>query len=251
MNRLFISKVIFNGGLDQNSYLNDLSVIKHLKSRGELTFNKRVTFLVGENGTGKSTLIEAIAVAFGFNPEGGSRNFCFSTNDSHSELCDHITLAKHDFAKDGYFLRAESFYNVASEIERLDLIPAASAKIIESYGGKSLHKQSHGETFLSLVTKRFGGNSLFILDEPEAALSPSRILTLISEIKRLENKNSQFIIATHSPILMAHPDADIYQLTADGINLVNYVDTEHYKVTKSFFENPERMINILTKQKTD
>ena len=198
MSRLYINKVIFDRPIDENSYLNGLPAVMHLKKQGELSFNKKVTFIVGENGTGKSTLVEAIAVAFGFNPEGGSRNFAFSTNESHSELWKHLTLSKQDIAKDGFFLRAESFYNVASNIDEMDRKPAASGFIIESYGGVSLHEQSHGESFMALVQNRFGGNGLYILDEPEAALSPKRLLTLIAEIDRLVKKDSQFIIATHS-----------------------------------------------------
>lgn len=245
MSRLYINKVIFDRPLDKNSYLNGLPAVMHLKKQGELSFNKKVTFIVGENGTGKSTLVEAIAVAFGFNPEGGSRNFAFSTNESHSELWKHLTLSKQDIAKDGFFLRAESFYNVASNIDEMDRQPAASGFIIESYGGVSLHEQSHGESFMALVQNRFGGNGLYILDEPEAALSPKRLLTLIAEIDRLVKKDSQFIIATHSPILMAFPDADIFELTEDGIKSVDYHDTEHYKVTKAFLDDPDRMLKIL------
>ncbi len=245
MSRLYINKVIFDRPLDKNSYLNSLPAVMHLKKQGELSFNKKVTFIVGENGTGKSTLVEAIAVAFGFNPEGGSRNFAFSTNESHSELWKHLTLSKQDIAKDGFFLRAESFYNVASNIDEMDRQPAASGFIIESYGGVSLHEQSHGESFMALVQNRFGGNGLYILDEPEAALSPKRLLTLIAEIDRLVKKDSQFIIATHSPILMAFPDADIFELTENGIKSVDYHDTEHYKVTKAFLDDPDRMLKIL------
>ena len=243
--RLYISKVILENPLDKESYLNLLPAVKHLKNKGELRLNKKVTFFVGENGTGKSTLIEAIAVAFGFNPEGGSRNFNFSTNASHSELWEHLILEKQAFPKDGFFLRAESFYNVASNIEEMDKQPAASGFIIEGYGGVSLHKQSHGESFMSLVQNRFGGKGLYILDEPEAALSPTRLLTLIAEIDRLVKDDSQFIIATHSPILMAFPDADIFELSGDGINKVDYTQTEHYKVTKAFLSDPERMLKIL------
>ncbi len=243
--RLYINRIVFDRPLDKNSYLNHLPAVKHLINNGNLKLNKKVTFFVGENGTGKSTLIEAIAVAFGFNAEGGGRNFNFSTNASHSELWEHLMLEKQEFPKDGFFLRAESFYNVASNIEEMDRQPAASGFIIEGYGGVSLHKQSHGESFMSLVQNRFGGNGLYILDEPEAALSPTRLLTLISEIDRLVKKNSQFIIATHSPILMAFPDAEIFEFSGDGITTVNYTQTEHYKVTKAFLSDPERMLKMV------
>lgn len=237
MNRLYINKIIFDRPLDKESYLNKLPAVRSLAERRQLDIRKKVTFFVGENGTGKSTFIEAIAVAYGFNPEGGGRNFTFSTNQSHSELWEHIILSKQELARDGYFLRAESFYNLATNIDEL--------MVTGGYGGVSLHKQSHGESLMSLIQNRFGGDGLYILDEPEAALSPTRLLTLLTEINRLVNNNSQFIIATHSPILMAYPDADIFEFSADGINLVNYRDTEHYNITKAFLSDPERMLRIL------
>lgn len=155
-----------------DSYLASLPAVRCLSSMGQLSFDAPVTFFVGENGTGKSTLLEAIAVSYGFNPEGGTRNFNFSTQDSHSSLYEHIQLGRGDYPKDGYFLRAESFYNLASNIDELDQYPDRSRHIIDSYGGVSLHRQSHGESFLSLIHNRFGGNGLYLLDEPEAALSP-------------------------------------------------------------------------------
>ncbi|MFR8976083.1 MAG: AAA family ATPase, partial [Eubacteriales bacterium] len=200
---------------------------------------------VGENGTGKSTLLEAIAVAFGFNAEGGTKNFSFSTNQTHSELCDCLTISRSKFARDGFFLRAESFYNVATNIEEMDQEPAAAPPVIDSYGGISLHKQSHGESFLSLVQNRFGGNGVYILDEPEAALSPAKLLTLIAEINLLVKKNSQFIIATHSPMLMTFPNAKIYQFSEEGIQPVTYSETEHFQLTKRFLNSPGQMLDIL------
>jgi len=203
-----------------------------------------VTVLVGENGTGKSTLIEAVAVALGFNPEGGTKNFQFSTRESHSSLHGALCIHGKRF-RDGFFFRAESFYNVATNIEEMDRIPSPSRKIIESYGGVSLHHQSHGESFMALVENRFGGNGLYLLDEPEAALSPMRQMSLLCHIRRLVQKNSQFIISTHSPILMAYPDADIRQITADGMERVSLRETEHYQVMKSFLDSPERMLHYL------
>jgi predicted ATPase len=193
-------------------------------------------------------LLEAIAVAFGFNAEGGSKNFTFSTNATHSELHKHIKLSRSAHAKDGFFLRAESLYNMATNIEELDRIPALTRPIIESYGGISLHNQSHGESFLSIVQNRLGGNGLYIFDEPEAALSPMRLLTLMLEIDRLVKNDSQFIIATHSPILMTFPDAEILEFSEEGIKKVNYHDTDHYKITKQFLDNPEKMLHYLFRE---
>jgi predicted ATPase len=213
-------------------------------SREPLEVKKPVTIFLGENGTGKSTLIEAIAVSLGFNPEGGTKNFLFSTRESHSSL--HRSLRIHGTRfRDGFFLRAESFYNLATNIEELDKIPACSRKIIESYGGVSLHHQSHGESFMALVENRFGGDGLYLLDEPEAALSPMRQMELLCHIQRLVQKNSQFIISTHSPLLMAYPDADLYQITSEGVQKVTLRETEHYQVMKSFLDNPERMLHFL------
>ena len=241
----YISDIIFDGGLSERSYLNGLPIIKHLSRENRLPFSSAVTFFVGENGTGKSSLLEAIAVAYGFNAEGGSRNFAFSTNDTHSELCDHITIAKKAHPRDGFFLRAESLYNVATNIDYMDSLPAFSGPLIDGYGGVSLHKRSHGESFLAIVQNRFRGNGLYILDEPEAALSPMRILTLMTEIRSLVKRGSQFIIATHSPILMAMPDAEILEFSDDGIRRIDYTDTEHYRVTKQFLEDPLRMLHYL------
>ncbi len=245
----YISSILFDDKLDKNSYLNNLPVIKYLSREKELCLSSNVTFFVGENGTGKSTLIEAIAVAYGFNAEGGSRNFTFSTNDTHSELCEHITLAKRGFAKDGFFLRAESLYNVATNIDDMDELPSFDAPVIGGYGGVSLHNQSHGESFLSIVQNRFFGNGLYILDEPEAALSPMRLLALMSEINRLVKQDSQFIIATHSPILMTFPNAQILEFSHSGIKNVNYRETEHFRLTKSFLDNPDQMLHYLLNDK--
>ncbi len=248
ISRLYISGIRYSRPVDSKSYLAGLPAIKYLAENKLIRFNSPVTFIVGENGTGKSTLTEAIAVAYGFNPEGGTKNFSFSTVDSHSELWKHITLIKGILPKDGFFLRAESFYNTASYISEVDEIPSPLPPLIESYGGKSLHKQSHGESFLALVHNRFGGNGLYILDEPEAALSPMKLMTLISEIGRLVKNNSQFIIATHSPVLMAFPGAEVLYLSENGIKTVSYKDTEHYQTTRRFLENPEKMLKYLLEE---
>ncbi|MGZ9585522.1 AAA family ATPase [Paenibacillus marinisediminis] len=211
-----------------------------------LAFRRPVTFIVGENGSGKSTLLEAIAVACGFNPEGGSMNFNFKTMASHSELHEYLRLSRGlKRPKDGFFLRAESYYNVASEIERLDAEPATAPPIKDSYGGRSLHEQSHGEAFFATFMHRLGGNGLYMMDEPEAALSPLRQMSLIVRMHELVEANSQFIIATHSPILMSYPNADIYVLDAEGVRLTQLEDTEHYAITKSFLNDRERMLREL------
>ena len=245
MSAKFVSSILFEGDLDNKSYLNHLPVVKHLKKTQKLDFSHDVTFFVGENGTGKSTLLEAIAVACGFNAEGGTRNFAFSTNATHSPLWENLTIASRGYAKDGFFLRAESLYNAATYLEELDKIPACAPPLLQSYGGASLHHQSHGESFLSIVQNRFGGNGLYILDEPEAALSPMRLLTLMCEIDRLVRLGSQFIIATHSPILMTFPNAEIMEFSSDGIKSVDYSKTEHYNLTRRFLENPEKMLEAL------
>lgn len=245
MDGKYIESVRLKEALPQDSYLRRLPVVQYLEQGCTLDFPCDVTFLVGENGTGKSTLLEAIAVAYGFNAEGGTRNFTFSTRETHSPLYQNLVIARKRYAKDGFFLRAESFYNVASNIDELDEV---DGMMLESYGGVSLHRRSHGESFLALVQNRFGGRGLYILDEPEAALSPSRQLTLMAEIHALVGRDSQFIIATHSPILMAFPGAQIYELGEWGVRSVSYRETEHYQLTRSFLENPDRMLRYLLEE---
>jgi predicted ATPase len=217
-----------------------------LRGFERLDLHPKVTFIVGENGSGKSTLLEAIAVALGFNAEGGTKNFRFGTRASHSELHEYLRIARgYKKPRDGFFLRAESFFNVATEIEALDADPAPAPRVIDSYGGKSLHEQSHGESFLTLLAQRFGGHGLYILDEPEAALSPARQLAVLQRIHDLVMQDSQFIIATHSPILMAYPDAAIFQCSGEGIAPVAYEDTEHFRVTRDFLANRELALRLL------
>ena len=242
---IYVRDVLFDNNFGKTSYLNNLPVVKYLSENKKIAFSSNVTFFVGENGTGKSTLLEAIAVAYGFNPEGGSENFNFSTEETHSELWKHLTLGKVGYAKDGSFLRAESLYNAAKKKKKIDREPSFDPLVIESYGGVSLHKQSHGESFLAIVKNRFFGNGFYILDEPEAALSPMKQLALMSEIYKLTAENSQFIIATHSPILTAFPGAQILELSGSGIRSVDYKETEHYKVTREFLNDPERMLYYL------
>jgi len=212
----------------------------------KLELHPAVTFFVGENGSGKSTLLEAIAVASGFNAEGGSKNFRFGTRESHSELHRFLRISRgHPRPRDGFFFRAESFFNVATEIENLDAEPGPAPPIGPAYSAHSLHEQSHGESFLALMVNRFNGNGLYLLDEPEAALSPKRQLAIMTRMHDLVRQNSQFIIATHSPILMAYPEAIIYQFSSGGIERVAYEDTEHYQITRNFLANPKRMLDIL------
>ncbi len=217
-----------------------------VRALDKLELHPKATFFIGENGSGKSTLLEALAVSLGFNAEGGSGSFTFGTRASHSELHRYLRVAKGvKTPRTRFFLRAESFFNVATEIERLDEDPTAGPPIIGAYGGVSLHEQSHGESFMALVMNRFGPNGLYLLDEPEAALSPQRQLAVLSRLHDLVQEGSQFIIATHSPILMAYPDAWIYAFSKNGIERVAYTDTEHYQVTRDFLMNPERMLRTL------
>lgn len=212
----------------------------------KLDFHPKVTYIVGENGMGKSTLLEAVAVALGFNPEGGTLNFTFSTAATHSELYRYLRPARGTRKpRDGFFFRAESYYNLATEIDALDREMSFGPPIIESYGGKSLHMMSHGESFFAAFMNRFGGQGLYILDEPEAALSPFRQMAMLSRIHELVGKRSQFIISTHSPILMAYPDSLIYQLTPEGIRTVGLEETDHFVIMKQFVNNREKLLREL------
>lgn len=212
----------------------------------ELTFHPRVTFLIGENGSGKSTIVEALAVAAGFNAEGGSRNFRFATRSSESPLHQAIRLVRGTRRpRDGFFLRAESYFNVATQIERLDADPGPAPPILPAFGGRSLHEQSHGESFFALIQHRFRGDGLYLLDEPEAALSPSRQLAFLARLDQLIRLGSQFIIATHSPIIMGYPDARLLEIGPHGIREVAYEETEHFRVTKDFLARRERMLRHL------
>jgi predicted ATPase len=221
--------------------------IPAIRKMKRVKLHPAVTFFIGENGSGKSTLIEALAVANRFNPEGGSLNFDFSTRASHSILHKHLELEKTPGrrVKEGYFLRAESFFNVATEIERLDNLEGAGKKISPSYGNRPLHEQSHGESFFALMTNRLYGDGLYIFDEPEAALSPSRQMSMLVLIRSLVQNGGQFIIATHSPILLAYPDALIYEMSDRGMRVVPYQETDNYRVTRDFLNRPEKMLSLL------
>jgi predicted ATPase len=220
---------------DEEVYPFNIPSIRALQS---LEFHEDVTFIVGENGSGKSTLVEAIAMKMGFGVEGGTKNVQFSSAETTSELHKYLYLERsYKPPTDYYFLRAESFYNVATYME--------GTGYLRGYGGKSLHEQSHGESFMATLTHKLQGHGFYIFDEPEAALSPARQLAALVAIHELVKQDSQFIIATHSPILMAYPNAKIYLLGEDGIDQVAYNETEHYKVTKNFLDDHERMIGLL------
>ncbi|MBB4826660.1 putative ATPase [Sporosarcina luteola] len=217
-----------------------------VRNLDELQLHPNITYIIGENGMGKSTLLEGIAIAYGFNPEGGTLNFNFSSFDSHSLLDQHLRLVKGiDRPSDHFFFRAESFYNVATNIEELDQEFPHLPRIIDSYGGVSLHEQSHGESFFSAFMKRFSGNGLYILDEPEAALSPLRQISLLARMNELVQDGSQFIISTHSPIVMAHPLSKIIQITEDSMHETTLEETEHYSIMKQFFDDKDRLLHHL------
>lgn len=213
-----------------------LPVVRALAAGQVLAFHPKITYFVGENGSGKSTLLEALAVNLGFNPEGGSRHFRFASKDTHSELSVYLRVGKYARAEDGFFLRAESFYNAATYTEAIGLDGHPL------YGGRALHQQSHGESFWSLLQHRFQGRSLYLLDELESALSPQRQLAVLARLHELAGQGAQFVIVTHSPILLAYPDALIWQCSADGIEQTAYEDTETFRSMKLFMDQPQRMV---------
>ena len=224
--------------IEEDSYLRNIRAIAGME---ELSFENAVTFFVGENGSGKSTLLEGIAVAYGFNPEGGTRNYNFSTYDSHSGLCDAITLSRGiKRAKWGYFLRAESFYNVATKENEYSRGPGG---VPQHY-----HEKSHGESFLALAQQNFRPDGLYLLDEPEAALSPQRQLSLLIEIDRCAKEGAQFIIVTHSPILLGLPGAAILSFDDGPIHPVSYEETDSYQVMSMFINHREQVIRKLLEE---
>lgn len=238
-------KVQYNLLTDFNKHPFCLPIIKNLQ---EIKFPTKVTFFVGENGSGKSTILEAIAEKAGFGSEGGSRNINFKTSDfdtytAAEQLADCFTLSWNLKLTEGYFFRAESFFNVANHI---DIIAKTDFRAYLPYGGKSLHAQSHGESFLAFFQNRLNLGGFFIFDEPEAALSPQRQLALLAIINQLcATTNSQFIIATHSPILLAYPDATIYSCDSGTLKTISYKETDHYQISKRFLDDPELYLQRL------
>jgi predicted ATPase len=222
--------------VDFNAYPYSIPAVREM---GHIELHADVTFFVGENGAGKSTVLEGIALALGYSPEGGTKNFKLSTAKSESPLHEVLRLARSfRTPKDGYFLRAESFYNVATFMDE--------AGYLGGYGGKSLHARSHGEAFMALLNSKFRGKGLYLMDEPEAALSPNRQLAALVAIHQLVKDESQFIIATHSPILLSYPNAKILQFDGSGITEVAFEDTDHYGVTRDFLNNyPRRLEQLL------
>jgi len=239
MTSMFIDRAIIEWEkIEEDSYLREIKAIRDVE---EVDFRNAVTFFVGENGSGKSTLLEAIAVAYGFNPEGGTKNYSFSTYDSHSELCEAMRLSRGvRRPKAGYFLRAESFYNVATKEDEYSRGP----------GGTSLHlhELSHGESFLAMAQNYFRSDGIYLLDEPESALSPQRQLTLLMEIDRCRKEGAQFIIVTHSPILLGLPDAEIFSFDDGQIHPIEYEDTDSYMITSMFINDRERLLRQLIEE---
>ena len=233
MTSLFIDRAIIEWDrIESDNYLREIEALRDVE---EIQFQRPVTFFVGENGSGKSTLLEAIAVSYGFNPEGGTRNYSFSTYDSHSELYKAMRISRGvRRAKTGYFLRAESFYNVATKEEEYSREPGGNPL--------HLHAQSHGESFLALAQSNFRPDGIYILDEPEAALSPQRQLTLLMEIDRCIKEGSQFIIVTHSPILLGFPEAEILSFDGGVIHPIEYEDTDSYQIISMFINDRERLL---------
>lgn len=223
--------------VDRNSYLWTIDAIAGVDRED---FDSPITCFVGENGSGKSTLLEAMAVSYGFNPEGGTKNYAFSTYDSHSKLCETMRLVKGPRkARWGYFLRAESFYNVAT----------AEAEYSQSGGvPQHLHEKSHGESFLATVQSNFQPGGVYFLDEPEAALSPQRQLTLLREIYICARAGAQFFIVTHSPILLGLPDAAILSFDDGSLHPIAYEDTDSYRITSLFLSDRKRILHTLLEE---
>ncbi|MCS7464166.1 AAA family ATPase [Paenibacillus doosanensis] len=218
--------------------------IPSIRTLNRLSFESPVTFFVGENGSGKSTLLEAIAYQAGFNTAGGGVNNRHEAEASGSVLGPYLRLSWMPKVSNGFFLRAESFYQFASHLDELSKDPLEGYKAYRAYGNRSLHEQSHGESFFALFQHRFGKRGVYLLDEPEAALSSARQLAFLRRLHELA-PYSQFIIATHSPILMGYPDAQIYEFDSSPIRPVRYEDTPHYEITKGFLNHREQYLHRL------
>lgn len=215
-----------------NNYPFSIPAIKNLR---QLDLQSKVTFFVGENGSGKSTLLEAIAYKCQFNTAGGGRNNYYDVHASESALGEYIRLSWLPKVTNGFFLRAESFYNFATHIDKI--------RAHDAYGGRSLHKQSHGESFLSLFLNRFKGKAIYLLDEPEAALSPQGQLSFLKILHELVLPgDSQFIIATHSPIILGYPNATIFSFDNGAIKEIDYEMTDHYQITRYFLLNRKKFL---------
>lgn len=241
----FIEKVILQHNMikDYEKHPFNLPYIKQIQS---LDLHENVTFFVGENGAGKSTLLEAIAISLGFSIEGGTKSIHFKTHKNNSPLHKYLKIIKtHRIASDFHFLRAESLYNILTYLEGLAKEEPPESNFMKRYRGMSLHNYSHGETFLIIILEVLKGNGLYIFDEPVEALSPNRQMSILTAIHNLVKKKSQFIIATHSPILLSYPNAIIYKFDETGISKINYEETESFIVSKIFINDYKRMLKIL------
>lgn len=232
MNQLFLQKVWLDD-VEQTGYPYDLPAVQALKQG--LPLGSPVVFLVGENGVGKSTILEAMAAALGLNPEGGSRNARFATEETHTQLYQRLHLARGAVRpKDSYFVRGETLYNLATYLDGME----------NPWCEVPLHHHSHGEMMMELLYRRLEGG-LYLMDEPEGALSPTRQMELLCRIRQMAKEGSQFIISTHSPILITCPGAEIWQVDEEGLHLTTYDKTDHFVVTREFLNHPEKMWKLL------
>jgi predicted ATPase len=242
----FVRRVVLDAPAEDEAdrYPFNLPLVRSIQTAGGFDLSPGVTAIAGENGSGKSTLVEAIAVALGLNPEGGSRSLRFSTRATESDLGRYARAVRAPGReRRSFFLRAESFYNVATQIEEVD---GGSSEILAAYGGKSLHTRSHGESFIDLLRHRFGPAGLYLLDEPEAALSVQGCLAALALIDHYVNAGAQFIIATHSPILLALPRATIIQIEDDGsFHHSDYDACRTVSAMRAFLDSPQRALRYL------
>lgn len=234
-NQYLISCEFQKEKIKSNTYPFNLPILDFVN---KISFHKNVTFITWDNWVWKSSLLEAIAIKFWLNPEGGTKNSNFSTKNTHTDLDEIIKLYKWvKYPKDSFFLRSESFYNLATYLDDIGGN--------QSYWFKSLHNQSHWESFLSVFINRFSWEWIYFLDEPESPLSPEKQMTLLTIIDDLVNKNSQFIIITHSPILLSYPNSKIYEISTNSIQEILYKETKVYQLYKLFLDNPELLLKKL------